>query len=151
MIYDAVYEKYAYKPIRAILLALAIAGDAAAVALFVAAFADSVLFAAAGALIVFDLVMRRVSLELVYSYRYTLKQSGVAIRREVIGRSREVLVLDGSETLTPCAPEHEGKKLFGDSRADLYYVEKNGGKYVVSLDAYMFAMLKKEVSNDISG
>ena len=32
MIYDAVYEKYAYKPIRAILLALAIAGDAAAVA-----------------------------------------------------------------------------------------------------------------------
>ena len=47
MSYVIVSEKYSLKPLRALLLIAAIAGDIAAVFLFFAAFAEHLLFAAA--------------------------------------------------------------------------------------------------------
>ena len=50
MSYVIVSEKYSLKPLRALLLIAAIAGDIAAVFLFFAAFAEHLLFAAAAEL-----------------------------------------------------------------------------------------------------
>ena len=151
MIYEAVYERYSLKPLRAILLTVAILGDIGAIVLCISALIDHILFAAAATLAAVDFILRRISLAVVYSYRYTLSANGVEIEYCVIGKSKRVLTLTAGQPLTPCDEGTEGKKLFGDTHADLYELEKEGKRYIVSLDAYMYSMLNKEVYDDIFG
>ncbi len=149
MSYEATYEKYSLKPLRALLLAAAVAGDIAAVILFISAWAEPLLCAPAAALIVFDYVLRRITLKIVYSYRYVLHGGKVDIFYESIGKSRKVLTLEKGDKLTPACENSAGKRLYGDECADKYSVSKGGKEYVVSLDAFMYSVL--EVQSDIFG
>lgn len=149
MNYETAYEKYSLKPLRAVLLALAVAGDIAAVILFFSALAEPLFFAAVAALVVFDFILRRISLKIVYSYRYVLHGGRVEIYYEIIGKSRLVLTLEQGVKLTPAEENSAGKRLYGDDHAYLFSVKAGDRDYVVSLDAFMYSVL--EVQSDISG
>lgn len=149
MNYETAYEKYSLKPLRAVLLALAVAGDIAAVILFFSALAEPLFFAAVAALVVFDFILRRISLKIVYSYRYVLQASRVEIYYEIIGKSRLVLTLEQGVKLTPAEENSAGKWLYGDDHAYLFSVKAGDKDYIVSLDAFMYSVL--EVQSDISG
>ena len=149
MNYETAYEKYSLKPLRAVLLALAVAGDIAAVILFFSALAEPLFFAALAALVVFDFILRRISLKIVYSYRYVLQASRVEIYYEIIGKSRLVLTLEQGVKLTPAEENSAGKRLYGDDHDYLFSVKAVDKDYVVSLDAFMYSVL--EVQSDISG
>lgn len=149
MNYETAYEKYSLKPLRAVLLALAVAGDIAAVILFFSALAEPLFFAAVAALVVFDFILRRISLKIVYSYRYVLQASRVEIYYEIIGKSRLVLTLEQGVKLTPAEENSAGKRLYGDDHTYLFSVKAGDKDYIVSLDAFMYSVL--EVQSDISG
>lgn len=149
MNYETAYEKYSLKPLRAVLLALAVAGDIAAVILFFSALAEPLFFAAVAALVVFDFILRRISLKIVYSYRYVLHGGRVEIYYEIIDKSRLVLTLEQGVKLTPAEENSAGKRLYGDDHTYLFSVKAGDKDYIVSLDAFMYSVL--EVQSDISG
>ena len=149
MNYETAYEKYSLKPLRAVLLALAVAGDIAAVILFLSALAEPLFFAAVAVLVVFDFILRRISLKIVYSYRYVLHGGRVEIYYEIIGKSRLVLTLEQGVKLTPAEENSAGKRLYGADHAYLFSVKAGDKDYIVSLDAFMYSVL--EVQSDISG
>ena len=101
------------------------------------------------ALVVFDFILRRISLKIVYSYRYVLQASRVEIYYEIIGKSRLVLTLEQGVKLTPAEENSAGKRLYGDDHAYLFSVKAGDKDYIVSLDAFMYSVL--EVQSDISG
>ena len=143
MNYETAYEKYSLKPLRAVLLALAVAGDIAAVILFFSALAEPLLFAAVAALVVFDFILRRISLKIVYSYRYVLHGGRVEIYYEIIGKSRLVLTLEQGVKLTPAEENSAGKRLYGDDHAYLFSVKAGDKDYIVYADRYRLYILDR--------
>ena len=149
MSYVIVSEKYSLKPLRALLLIAASAGDIAAVFLFFAAFAEHLLFAAAAGVLLFDYLLRRISLETVFSYRYELREGELAVFKVKTGKSKRIAVFKAGEKLVPCDGSEEGKRLYGDSYFDLYAIKDRGKTYILSLDEYMYSLFTRR-EDDIS-
>lgn len=149
-------EKYRYKPLRAFLLSLALAGDVAAVITFAAGFADHMLFIAAAVAVAVSFILRRISLYTVWTYVYNLQGTALKVTKEYIGKSKVIFSVERVNELTPCGKE-DGIGLHADGgNGDYYKCNIEGRDYVLLLDRYAYAMLAgktentAEVNDDIS-
>ncbi len=149
MTYIKEYEQYKYKPLRAALLIAAIAADIAAILSAAAGLFKPIFFAATAACVVASLVMRRITLHIVYSYEYLLRDSKLKVSKKIIGKSKELADISCEDIKRVSAYDGGAgaEKMYIGDISGVYLVETAAGrKLALRLDDYMYAVLVGEKS-----
>ena len=89
MTHYRVYEYGKYKPLRALLLCVAIMTDIIAVLSVIAGIFDNILLFCALAAVAVGFILRRISLYSVYSYEYSLCDNRLVVNKKYIGKAKK--------------------------------------------------------------